>query len=88
MPLIESVYDEKIKPDSTITVNDVGQTALETLSLEEYNAITGIHIAPKTIESKDDYLFAGNIKDFSEEFDKSLEGYDFAASSDWQEQQL
>lgn len=88
LPLIESVYDEKIQPDSTITVNDVGQTALETLSLEEYNAITGIHIAPKTIESKDDYLFAGNIKDFSEEFDKSLEGYDFAASSDWQEQQL
>jgi hypothetical protein len=31
--------------------------------------MTGIHIIPKTIESKDDYLFAANVKDDSKGFD-------------------
>jgi hypothetical protein len=32
------------------------------LSLEEYNSINGIYIIPKIIESKDDILFASNVK--------------------------
>jgi len=32
------------------------------MTVEEYNSSTGIHIIPKVIESKNDYLFAANIK--------------------------
>ena len=32
------------------------------VTLEEYNANSGIHIIPKVIESKEDRLFAANIK--------------------------
>jgi hypothetical protein len=35
------------------------------LTLEEYNSMSGEHIIPKTIESKNDYLFAGCIKKFN-----------------------
>lgn len=79
LPIIESIYDDDVIKGGTITVDDIGQSGLETLSVEEYNSITGIHIIPKTIESKDDYLFAGNIKDYSEEFDKQLSNLKFNA---------
>lgn len=70
LPQIECVYDENIDTSSSqIIFEDTGQTALSVYSLEEYNAMTGIHIIPKTIESKDDYLFAANVKDDSTGFD-------------------
>jgi hypothetical protein len=40
---------------------DSGKDALNIISLEEYNMMTGIHIIPKTIESMTDYMFASNI---------------------------
>ena len=43
-------------------VIDQGQNPLQVISLEEYNSMSGIHIIPKIIESKNDYLFAANIK--------------------------
>ena len=43
-------------------VRDQGQNPLQVISLEEYNSMSGIHIIPKIIESKNDYLFAANIK--------------------------
>ena len=64
LPTIEMFYDKKIgDSERSIEVNDVGQQALSLLSLEEYNSMTGIHIIPRVIESKNDYLFASNIKD-------------------------
>jgi len=36
---------------------------LDTISIEEYNSISGVHIIPKVIESKDNILFAANIKE-------------------------
>lgn len=68
LPQIECVYDENISGTELI-FEDSGQTALQVLSLEEYNSMTGIHIIPKTIESKDDYLFAANVKDDNKGFD-------------------
>ena len=60
LPTIECVYDGPIK--NNFYFEDTGMQALSLLSLEEYNSMTGIHIIPKTIESKDGYLFAANIK--------------------------
>lgn len=70
LPSIECVYDEKItSEDGYLTFEDRGQTSLAVYSLEEYNSMTGIHIIPKVIESKDDYLFAANVKDDNTGFD-------------------
>ena len=59
IPTIDIVYDGK-RVDS---FDDKGGTPLGILTVEEYNSMTGIHIIPKVIESKDDYMFAANIKD-------------------------
>ena len=61
MPVIEKIIDQKIK-EKELFVNDGGLNGLSLLSVEEYNSMTGIHIIPETIESKDDYMFAANIK--------------------------
>ena len=34
---------------------------MSTLSLEEFNSISGINIVPKIIESKEDYMLAANV---------------------------
>ena len=60
MPTIEVAYDGKIIRD--FYFEDLGTQSLSILSQEEYNSMTGVHIIPKTIESKDGYLFAANIK--------------------------
>jgi hypothetical protein len=57
---------------------DSGQKALGTLTLEEYNSVSGNHIIPKIIESKNDYLFAGNIKEQQHDL---FEDYDARAYS-------
>jgi hypothetical protein len=57
---------------------DSGQKALGTLTLEEYNNVSGNHIIPKIIESKNDYLFAGNIKEQQHDL---FEDYDARAYS-------
>lgn len=67
LPQIECVYDENISGTELI-FEDSGYKALSVHTLEEYNAMTGIHIIPKTIESKDDYLFAANVKDDNASF--------------------
>ena len=61
LPTIELIYDDDV--DLQNTIDDTGQDALGVLSLEEFNSISGIHIIPKVIESKNDYLFAAQIKD-------------------------
>lgn len=58
-PTISLIYDSVI----TSEFCDTGASALSTLTLDEYNSISGIHFIPKMIESKNDYLFAANIKE-------------------------
>lgn len=58
-PTISLIYDSVI----TSEFCDTGTAALSTLTLDEYNSISGIHFIPKMIESKNDYLFAANIKE-------------------------
>ena len=50
-------------PYNIWTYDDHGTSELQTISLEEFNSISGVHIIPKVIETKNDYLFAAQIKD-------------------------
>lgn len=59
-PTIDIVYDGTITKDFYFT--DAGRLSYGQISLEEYNSSSGIHIIPKVVESKNDYLFAANIK--------------------------
>lgn len=77
LPLIELIYDGK-RTGNSVKFIDSGQKALGTLTLEEYNSVSGNHIIPKIIESKNDYLFAGNIKEQQHDL---FEDYDTRAYS-------
>lgn len=77
LPLIELIYDGK-RTGNSVRFIDSGQKALGTLTLEEYNSVSGNHIIPKIIESKNDYLFAGNIKEQQHDL---FEDYDTRAYS-------
>ena len=82
-PTIDLIYDVTWINNGTVEdgvrslyFSDTGQAGLQTLTLEEYNGQSGIHIIPKVIESKYDYLFAANIKDNSGEFDRRVKDFD------------
>lgn len=67
IPDIDVVYDDKIEWNSTenkqyMEFDDSGIESLGVITLEEYNAMTGIHIIPKVIESANDFMFAANIQ--------------------------
>lgn len=73
LPTVEIIVNSNINsfnrvPSSgteayNIFVEDYGQSALQTITLEEFNSLSGVHIIPKVIEDKNDYLFAAAIKD-------------------------
>lgn len=76
LPIISMIYDDYIGklwgpesnsnpsvPYNIWTYDDHGTSELQTISLEEFNSISGVHIIPKVIETKNDYLFAAQIKD-------------------------
>lgn len=78
-PLIELILDTDVDASQeSYVVNDTGMQALQIYSVEEYNGISGIHIIPKVIESKDDYMFAACVKTSQTELDKRLSKYDFS----------
>lgn len=64
-PLIEVVFDGYTTDfkGKDKYFYDKGLQAISTLTTEEYNSLSGIHIVPQVIESKNDFLFAGNIED-------------------------
>lgn len=68
-PKISIIADRRLNPkkndagDYVINFTDYGNKSLQTISLDEYNSMDGIYIIPKVIESKNDRLFAANIKD-------------------------
>lgn len=73
-PTIETIFDTNLQ--GLTYISDTGQAALETLTLEEYNSVAGIHIIPKVLESKFDYLFAANIKDVQTSMDLYTKSFD------------
>lgn len=67
-PDISLIYDRSIQVQtengsSYMLYTDNGVEAIQQISLDEFNNISGVYIIPKVIESKNDILFAANIKD-------------------------
>lgn len=86
-PTIE-LFDQRynIDPTKDVDVVDYGKAAISTLTTEEFNASSGVHIIPKCIESKYDYLFASGITQdvaqFKEMSDFDTRTYSFAHNSE------
>lgn len=78
LPSVELIGNIKIsKTDTIVTFNDYGNIPLKSLSLEEFNTISGIHIIPEVIESKNDYMFAAKIKSENQAYqDKNILDWD------------
>lgn len=73
-PVPEEFHTETITPGESITINDVGtKNSYQDITLEEFNSKTGLRIVPKTIEAKDDWLFAA---DFSTQEDALITDID------------
>ena len=49
--------------DKQSTFNDVGIDPLQTLTMEEFSALSGVQVIPEVIEHNQDYMFASNVKD-------------------------
>ena len=60
-PEVHVIYEGNIT--DSFTFLDNSERTLGQITIEEYNAQTGVHIIPKIIESKNDYLFAAQIKE-------------------------
>ena len=58
LPKVDVIYDQKC---TTVNIVDSGQS-LHNLSSSEFVATNALLFVPNEIESKGDYLFAGNIK--------------------------
>lgn len=74
VPQISLIFDEKLSyfkvtdqpsqfGNNYYRIEDTRQNGiLKTVSVEEFNSMQGVHVIPKQIESKFDYMFASNIK--------------------------
>ena len=62
---IALIYDDKIKgTDSTpFVLNDVGIEPLQVLTIEEFAAMSGLILKPRSIETNQQYMFCSNVED-------------------------
>ena len=70
LPQISIIHDSGFVSD--LTINDTGYNSQQDISVEEYNSMSGIHIIPKVLENKDDYLFAANVKTVETNIDQDV----------------
>ena len=59
--------------DKNFYYKDISNNSISKISVEDFNSKSGIYMVPKVIESKDDYLFAAQIKEYkhsSKKFDE------------------
>lgn len=71
-PKIDIIQDSYI---FTSSITDYGYVEKE-ITIDEFLSYYNLSVMPKVIESKGDYLFAGNIKFYQEEIDKQFENFD------------
>jgi len=56
---ISLIYDGEIVSQ----FNDIGLEPLQSLTIEEFYALSGVIVVPKVIEHNQQYMFASNITD-------------------------
>lgn len=62
---VSLIYDGDIKKTDgdKFVFNDVGIDPIQSLTIEEFSAMSGIIVIPKVIEQNQEYMFCGNVKD-------------------------
>lgn len=62
---VSLIYDGEIKDtrQNKFVLNDVGIDPIQSLTMEEFSALSGIIVIPETIEQNQEYMFCGNVKD-------------------------
>jgi len=81
-PEIDIVYEGKYYPDATdnhIILTDTGSVSLGTLTLEDYRYFP-LLLSASTLETKNDYLLPGNVKESSFDLDVDMRAYRFNSS--------
>lgn len=84
-PSIDLIADQGIG-SSTLLFVDSGTISLEALTSEEFLMLGGVIFASKTLETKKNYLFAGNITEATREIDFDARAYRFdvtGSSGSW-----
>lgn len=74
-PKIRLVGDIKLENVNTTTFIDFGTNVLAEYTVDEFNLIAGINFSAKYIESKNNYLFAGNISKIDWDVDYDARAY-------------
>lgn len=78
-PMIQLIYDDDVQDLHQLI--DSGQK-IEDISYNEFLDYLSFGVIPKEIESKNDYLFYGNVKYSTDEIDKKFEDFDARCFSD------
>lgn len=85
IPLIQVLQDLSIDKDESgmpkpAIYQDIDNKGISLITQEEFNMLTSVHFAPKVIESKNNFLFASDIKyeDNSFDVDYDARAYGFA----------
>lgn len=74
-PTIKLIGDIKLEDLDVTTFIDFGTTTLQTYTVDEFNLVSGINFSAKYIESKNNYLFAGNITNIDFDVDYDARAY-------------
>ena len=85
LPVVKIINESKLTPSTYLSeerytyirIKDTGSLVINELTLEEFNSLSGISLIPKTIEQKDNYLFAANVTDSSWDIDFDARAYRF-----------
>lgn len=72
-PKISLIKDQKLIGTSVV---DTGVGDIQDIAVSEFLSMMDIPIIPKTIESKNDYLFAANLKYKQDDADKTFEKFE------------
>lgn len=101
LPEIDIIYDGDIvtneegghddAAEKYFYYNDITNNSISKVSVENFNSKSGLYMIPKVIESKDDYLFAAQIKEYrqtNKKFDNintvslsfSVDGYTYVTN--------
>lgn len=60
---VSLIYDGELKNVEKFVLNDVGIEPLQSLTIEEFSAMSGIITIPQVIEQNQEYMFCGNVQD-------------------------
>ena len=80
LPTVTLIKDQKYENNQTVI--DSGATDIQTIGVPEFLSYVKMGVIPKLIESKNDYLFAANIKYKQDDVDDKFKGVDVTTQTD------